>query len=86
MLTLYTNVFLTVGIPQQWLSCHLDVLVNFGQIFALFPGAFIVDFEYHLFIVNVIKYCLMIYLCGTPYRRYICGSSCKILVCNCAND
>ena len=33
--TLHTNVSLTTGIPQWYLSC-LDVLVNFGQIFALF--------------------------------------------------
>ena len=49
---LRTNVYLTTGIPQQCLSCHLDVLVNFGQIFALFLGTFIFDFEYYLFIVN----------------------------------
>ena len=34
--TLHTNVSLTTGIPQQCLTCRLDVLVNFGQIFALF--------------------------------------------------
>ena len=50
---LHTNVSLTTGIPQQYLSCRLDVLVNFGQIFALFLGTFIVDFEYYLFIVSV---------------------------------
>ena len=50
--TLRTNVCLTIRIPQQCLSCRLDVLVNFGQIFALFFGTFIVDFEYYLFIVN----------------------------------
>ena len=51
--TLHTNVCLTTGILQQCLSCRLDVLVNFGQIFALFLGTFIVDFENYLFIVNV---------------------------------
>ena len=50
--TLHTNVYLTTGIPQQCLSCCLNVLVNFGQIFALFLSTFIVDFEYYLFIVN----------------------------------
>ena len=30
----------------------MDVWVNFGQIFALFLGTFIVDFQYYLFIVN----------------------------------
>ena len=47
-----TNVCLTAGMSQQCLSCRLDVLVNFGQTFAHFLGAFIVDFEYYLFIVN----------------------------------
>ena len=61
MSTLHTNVFLTTAIPQQCLSCGLDVLVNFGQKFALFLGTFIVDFEYYLFIVNVIKCYLMTY-------------------------
>ena len=46
------SVCLTTGIPQQCLSCRLDVLVNFLQIIAPFLGAFIVDFEYYLFIVN----------------------------------
>ena len=49
---LCTNVCLTTGKQQQFMSCRLDVLVNFGQIFALFLGTFVVDFEYHLFIVN----------------------------------
>ena len=35
---------------------------DFGKVFALFLGAFIVDFEYSLFIVNVIKYYLIAYL------------------------
>ena len=48
--TLHTN--LTTGIPQQSLSCSLDVLVNFRQIFALLHGTFIVEFEYYLFMVN----------------------------------
>ena len=46
---------LTTEIPQQCLSCRFDILVNFGQVFALFFGAFIVDFEYTLFMVNTIK-------------------------------
>ena len=50
--TLHTNVYLTTGILQQCLSYRLNVLVNFRQIFALFLGTFIVDFEYDLFIVN----------------------------------
>ena len=50
--TLHINVCLTTGIPKQCLSCHLDVLVNFGHIFAIFLGTFIVDFQYYLFIVN----------------------------------
>ena len=54
MTTLPTNVCLTTGIPQQCLSCNLDVLVNFAQISALFVGAFIVDFDYYLPIVNII--------------------------------
>ena len=59
MLTLHSNVSLTTAIQQQSLSCGLDVFVNFGQKFALFLGAFIVDLEYYLFIVNVIKCYLM---------------------------
>ena len=77
---------LATGIPQQFPSCRFGVLVNFGQVFALFFGAFIVDFDYSLFIVNVIKCYLMAYLCGTPNRRYIYQSCCKTLVWNCAND
>ena len=42
--------------------------------------------KYSLFIVNVIKCYLVAYLCRTPSRRYIYGSFCKALVCNCAND
>ena len=30
------------------MSCRLEILVNFGQVFALFFGAFIVDFEYSM--------------------------------------
>ena len=52
MTALHTNVSLKTGIPKKCLSYRLDVLVNFGQIFALFLGTFIVDFEYYLFIVN----------------------------------
>ena len=61
-------------IPQQCLSCQLDVLVNFRQIVALSFGAFIVDFKYYFFIVNVIKCYLMTYLCGKPKSHYIYGS------------
>ena len=50
--TLHTNVCLTTGIPQQGLLCRLDVLVNFEQIFALFLGTFIADFEFYLLIMN----------------------------------
>ena len=50
--TLHTNVSLTTGIPQRYLSCRLDVLVNFGQIFAPFFGTFIVGYQYWLFIAN----------------------------------
>ena len=71
---------LTTGIPQQCLSCRFEVLVNFGQVFSLFLGAFIVYFEYSLFIANVIKYYLMAYLCGTTNRRCFHGSCCKTLV------
>ena len=52
---------MTTGIPQRCLSCRFEVLVNFWQVFALFLGAFIVDFGFSLFIVNVIK----------RYRNYI---------------
>ena len=37
---------LRTGIPQQCLSCRFKVLVNFGEVFALFFFAFIVDFKY----------------------------------------
>ena len=85
--TLHTSVCLTTGIPQQLLSCGLDVLVNFRQIFALFLGAFIVDFECYFFIVNIIKCYVMTYLCGAPKRRCIYGSCCcKTLVSNSSND
>ena len=50
--TLHANVCLTTGMPQQCLPCRFYVLVNFGEVFALFLGTFIVDFEYYLFIVN----------------------------------
>ena len=45
---------LTTEVPQQHLSYCFQVLVNFRQVSAQFPGAFIVDFEYSLFIVNAI--------------------------------
>ena len=41
--------------PQQCLSYCFVVMVNFGQVFALFLVVFLVDLEYSLFIVNVIK-------------------------------
>ena len=76
---------LITGISQQCLLCCFEVLVNFGQVFAPFLGAFIVAFEHSWFIVNVIKCYLMAYLCGTPNRRYVYESFCKTLACNCAN-
>ena len=54
-------------------SCCFEVLVNFEEVFALFHGAFIVDFEYSLFMVNVIKCYLMAYLCGTPKGAIFMG-------------
>ena len=36
MTTLHTNISLTTGVPKKCLSCRLDVLVNFGQIFHFF--------------------------------------------------
>ena len=54
-------------------SCCFEVLVNFEEVFALFLGAFIVDFEYSLFMVNVIKCYLMAYLCGTPKGTIFMG-------------
>ena len=74
--TMHRSVCLTTGIQQQFLLCRLDVLLNFRQTFALFLGTFIVDPEYYLFILNVIKCYPMTYLCGTPKRRYIYGSCC----------
>ena len=73
-------------LPQQCLSCGLEGLVKFGQVFALFLGAFIADFEYSLFIVNVIKCYLLPYLCGTQNRCHNYGRCCKTVACNCAND
>ena len=80
--TLHTNVSLTTGIPQQCLTCRLDVLVNFGQIFALF----LVLLWLTLDIICYFVCSLMTYLCGKPKRFYIYGSSCKTLVSNSAND
>ena len=62
------------------------VLINLGHAFALFLSAFIVDLEYSMFIVNVIKCYLMVYLCRTLNRRYIYWSSCKAVVYNCVTD
>ena len=50
--TLHTNVYLETEIQQQCLSGCLDVLVNFGQIFALVLSTFNVEFQYYSFIVN----------------------------------
>ena len=44
------------------LSCRFEVLINFGLVFALFLGAFMFDLEYFLFIVNVIKCYIKVYL------------------------
>ena len=71
---------MTIEILKQFLPCRFEVLVNFGQVFALFLGAFIVDFECSLFVVNVIKCYLMTYLCGTTNRCHIYESCCKALV------
>ena len=64
---------------------HFEVMVNFGQVFELFLGVSFADFEYSLFIWNVIKCYLMAYLCGTPNGCYIYWSCCKTLLCNCAS-
>ena len=81
--TLHTNVCLTTGIPQQCLSCRLDVLFNFGQIFAPFSWYFCC----WLWILFVYCECyLMTYLCGKPKRGYVYGGSCKTLVSICADD
>ena len=77
---------MTTGIPQQCLSCRFELLVNFGQIFALFLGACVVDFEYSVFIVNVIKCYFTVYLCGPPSRSTFMGVFEKHLVCNCVSD
>ena len=61
---------LAARMPKQCLSCRLEVLVNFEEVCAQSFGAFIVDFEYFLFVVNVLNF----------------SSFCKTLVCNCAND
>ena len=46
---------MTTAIAQQYLSCRFEVLVNFGQVFAIFFGASIVGIEFSLFIMNVIR-------------------------------
>ena len=48
-----THLNLTTDIPQQCISCRFQVLVNFGQVFALFLGAFIVDLL--LFIICLLR-------------------------------
>ena len=47
-LTLQTSFCFVIEIPQQCLPSRLDVLVYFELIFALFLGAFFVEFEYYL--------------------------------------
>ena len=59
---------------------------DFGLLWAGFLHYFLVLLLLTLFIVNVIKCYLITYLCRTPSGRYIYGSFCKTLVCNCAND
>ena len=81
--TLHTNVYLTTGILQQCLSYRLNVLVNFRQIFALFLGTFIVDFEYDLFIVNA----TLSHIFEENQKQIIIyGSSCKTLVSSTINE
>ena len=65
---------MTAGIPKQ---CSFKVWIDLGQVFALLFSAFIVEFEYSLLIVNVIKCYLMTYLFGTPNRLYINGVAAK---------
>ena len=66
---------LTTGIPQQCLPFPIEalvILVNFGQVFALFLGIFIFNSEYSLFIVNVIKCYFLAYLCkNIKYALYL---------------
>ena len=63
--------YLKTEMPQECLSCRFDILVNFGHVYTLFLSAFIVYFEYSLFIVNITKCYPMIYFCGTPNSRYL---------------
>ena len=63
---------LTTGIPQQCLSRRFEVLVNFGEVFTLLLGTFIVDLEYSLLILNVIKCYLIVHLYGTPNSLQLC--------------
>ena len=72
--------------PQQCLSYRFEVLVKLGQVFALTLCAFIVDFRHSLFTVNVVKFYVMAYICGTPNSRCNYESYRKTLACNCAND
>ena len=66
---------LTTGIPQQCLPFRIEalvILVNFGQVFALFLCIFIFNSEYSLFIVNVIKCYFLAYLCkNIKYALYL---------------
>ena len=43
--------------------------LTLGRFFSLFLGTFTVGFEYSWFIVNVIKFYFMAYLCETSNRR-----------------
>ena len=66
---------LTTWIQQQCLPFRIEVLVilvNFGQVFALFLGIFIFNSEYSLFIVNVIKCYFLENLCkNIKYALYL---------------
>ena len=46
----------------------MDVLVNLGQIFPLFFGTFIVDFEYY-FLLRMLPYDISL---SKPKRGYLC--------------
>ena len=88
--SIYRIIVIGVGPVQIWQQGYhnnvFHVVRGFGQVFALFLGGFIVDFEYSLFIVNVIKGYFMTCLCRKPSRRYIHGSCCKTLVCKGVSD
>ena len=52
--------YLITGIPQKCASCHFEILVNFGQVFALFLGAFI-------YALNIL--CLLLMLLNATLRH-----------------